>query len=284
MGEHYEKFEKYLEYCDLCEEGKKALKQAASSICADGATLAAALELKSKVSDPLFEMNCEEAFKGRSCQFGAFVYVLCLEDMERLYEQKNIPREVFIETAGDLGVWIQRHHTWFGEWGFSQYGWIVLHIRGKIFKLGRLQFEPGKITRLPPEELGLNLKEGDPFLNVHIPRGGRLDEAACLESFERAKEFFPKVLGYEFVAFGCFTWMFDPAFESLLPPDSNILKFQKMFCLFPGEEGYWGLDYVFVNITKDNIKDAPTDTYFQKRLVEHISSGGILAPGGGYRL
>jgi hypothetical protein len=78
--------------------------------------------------------------------------------------------------------------------------------------------------------------------------------------------------------------LFDPAFEELLPPDSNILKFQKMFSLFPGEEGYWGLDYVFVNITKENIKEAPKDTYFRKKLVEHILSGGTMNPGAGYRL
>ncbi|MCL2814878.1 MAG: hypothetical protein FWD23_09790, partial [Oscillospiraceae bacterium] len=158
------------------------------------------------------------------------------------------------------------------------------HLRAKIFKLGRLQFEPGKLTTLPPENLGLHLKKGDPILNVHIPRGGKLDEGACLDSFECAKRFFPEVLGYDFAAFGCFTWMFDPAFEKLLPPDSNIMKFQKMFSLFSGEEAYWGLDYVFVNITKENIGEAPTDTSFRKNLVEYLLSGGKMHSGAGYRL
>ena len=284
IDEIYAKFEKYLGYYELCEPGKNALRESAKKICEDANLTALALAIVAKLADLSLDLNLEEEFKGASPSFAACVFTLGIEHMEKLYEEKNIPREVLIETISDLGVWIKRHRDWFGEWGFSQYGWLILHLRAKIFKLGRLQFEPGKVTRLPPADLGLNLNMGDPFLNVHIPRGGKLDEDACLASFERAKQFFPDVLGYEFVAFGCFTWMFDPAFEKLLPKDSNILKFQKMFTLFPGEEGYWGLDYVFVNITKENIKDAPQDTYFQKKLVEHILSGGIMQPGGGYRL
>jgi hypothetical protein len=112
-----------------------------------------------------------------------------------------------------------------------------------------------------------------------------MDEAACLDSFEQAKEFFPKYFGLDFKAFGCFTWLFDPAFEKLLPPDSNIIKFQNLFTRFSwGSENYGGLFYVFVNITKENIKDAPTDTSFRKKLVGHILSGGIMQCGGGYRV
>ena len=284
MDETYAKFEKYLGYYDLCEEGKTSLRESAKKICQNADLANRALEIKAKLAEVETNLNFDDEFRDASPKFGAFAYTLAIEDMEKLYEQKNIPREVLLETIADLGIWINRHRDWFGEWGFSQYGWIVLHLRAKIFKLGRLQFEPDKIKKLPPADLNPGLKEGEPFLFVHIPRSGKLDEAACLDSFERAKRFFPEILGYDFVAFGCFTWLFDPAFEKLLPPDSNILKFQKMFELFPGEESYWGLDYVFVNITKENIKDAPTDTSFRKKLVEHILSGGTMQPGGGYRI
>jgi hypothetical protein len=207
--------------------------------------------------------------------------------MEKLYQEKNIPKDILIETINDMAVWINRNHTWTGEWGFTQYGWLISHLRGGIFKLGRLQFEPNKIGdwNTPPEDSGLNLKKGDPFLSVHIPRGGRMDEAACLDSFGQAKEFFPKYFNYDFKAFGCFTWLFDPNFKKLLPPDSNILKFQQLFKIYKyGEEDYGGLEYIFVNIKKENIQDAPTDTSFRKAIVEHILSGGIMQGGSGYRL
>lgn len=284
MDEIYAKFEKYLGYYNLCEEGKNFLREAAKKICENASLAARAAEIKKKLADTALDLKWDEEFADSSPQFGAFVFTLAIEDMEKLYEEKNIAREVLLETIDDLGVWINRQRDWSGEWGFTQYGWLVLHLRAKIFKLGRLQFEPGKVTVPPPEHLGLNLKKGDPILNVHIPRGGKLEQEACLDSFERAGRFFPEVLGYEFAAFGCFTWMFDPAFEQLLPPDSNILKFQRMFSLFPGEEAYWGLDYVFVNITKENIGEAPKDTYFRKKLVEHLLSGGKMHSGAGYRM
>ena len=286
-----ETFEKYFMYYDLCGEAREVLAESAKKICADEKLLAEALRIKSKLADLSFYFTGDEfdkEFKDKSVQFGAFVFTLAIEDMEKIYQEKNIPRDILLDTISDLGVWINRNKNWTGEWGFAQHGWLIHHIRGKIFKLGRLQFEPATIGdwNMPPEELNLdlNLKEGDNFLSVHIPRGGRMDEAACLESFERAKEFFPKVLGYDFKAFGCFTWLFDPAFEKLLPPGSNILKFQRLFKIFSPWESDDALDYVFVNITKENIKDAPTDTYFRKTLAEHILSGGIMQAAKGYRL
>ena len=286
MNDLFEKYEKYSNYYILPDDGKNFLRNSVKKICEDENLCIQALNIKSKLSDLKSDFNSDAEFKNYSPQFGAFVYTLSIEDMEKLYAEKNIPSDILYATINDLAVWINRHHEWFNEWGFSQYGWIIHHIRGKIFKLGRLQFEMQKTGKyeLPPEELHLDIKLGDRYLNVHIPRGGKLDEAACLESFDMAKEFFPKVLNFDFKAFGCFTWLFDPAFEKLLPSDSNILKFQNLFTRFPGSESYGGLDYVFVNITKDNIKDAPTDTYFRKKLVEHILSGGIMQTGGGFRI
>ena len=287
MNGLYEKFEKYFNYYDLCKEGRDSLRESAKKICGDENLLSEALRIKNKLVDSKDEFNSKEIFKDKSAQFGAFVYTLAIEDMEKFYKEKNISHDIFIDALTDWTEWINKHHDWTGEWGFSEYTWLIDHIRGNLFKLGRLQFEIAAIAEewmLPPKESGLGLKIGDPFLSVHIQRGGKLYEKDCLESFDMAKEFFPKVLNYDFKAFGCFTWLFDPSFENLLPPDSNILKFQKLFKIYPIHETYGGLNYMFVNITKENIKDAPTDTYFRKKLVEHILSGGIMQDGGGYRL
>jgi hypothetical protein len=283
----FEKFEKYFEYYELCDEGRAVLREAAKKICADEKLSAEALAMKNRIADLNDKFKADDLFKDKSVQFGAFVYTLAIEDTEKWYREKNIPNDIFLDTMSDISVWINRHYNWHGEWGFSQYGWLISHLRGGIFKLGRLQFEPAKVQEwsVPPADSGLNLKKDDPFLSVHIPRGGRMDEAECLKSFERAKEFFPKYLQYDFKAFGCFTWLFDPNFKKLLPADSNILKFQEMFNIYKysGAE-YGGLEYIFVNITEKNIKDAPTDTSFRKAIVEHILSGGIMQSGSGYRL
>ena len=280
----FEKFEKYSGYYELCDEGRAVLREAAKKICADVKLSADALEIKSIIADLDGEFKPDELFKGKSVQFGAFVYTLAIEDAEKLYKSKNIPHDIFIATMSDLSVWINRHYNWFGEWGFSQYGWLKNHLRGELFKLGRLQFEFSEVRDdSTPDYIGL--KKGDPILSVHIPRGGRMDEAACIDSFNQAEKFFLEYFDYKFKAFGCFTWLFDPNFKNLLPPESNILKFQQLFNIFKySGEDYGGLDYIFVNINKDNIKDAPTDTSFRKAIVEHILSGGIMQSGSGYRV
>ncbi|MCL2815648.1 MAG: acyltransferase domain-containing protein, partial [Oscillospiraceae bacterium] len=137
MDEIYAKFEKYLGYYGLCEEGKNFLREAAKKICQDAALTARALEIKGKLADTALDLKWDEEFAGASPQFGAFVFTLAIEDMEKLYEDKNIPRGVLLETIDDLGVWIKRQRDWFGEWGFTQHGWLILHLRAKIFKLGR---------------------------------------------------------------------------------------------------------------------------------------------------
>lgn len=289
MNTLYEKFEKYSKYYSLCQEGREELRIYAKEICKDQNLTETAIKLKNKIADISYNFEFEKELAGINTEkiniskFGAFFTTLAIENMENFYKEKNIPEDILYAVTEDLGVWINRHHDWFGEWGFSQYGWIKNHLRGKIFKLGRLQFEPSKIWRIPPESLGLNLCEGDPFLSVHIPRGGKIDEASCLDSFEKAKKFFPEYLNFDFKAFGCFTWLFDPDFKKLLPKESNILKFQKLFQIFNAVEDYGGLEYIFVNIKKEDIKNAPDDTNLRMAVKNHILSGGLMHSASGYR-
>ena len=291
-----EKFEKYFKYYNLCNAGKQALREAAGKICADENMLSEALRIKNKLANIYFDStnsnadeiysSVNEEFKNKSAQFGAFVYTLAIEDMEKLYKEKNIPHDILIATINELAISINQRYDESNEWGFDWYSWLIHHLRGRMFRLGRLIFEIYFIGEwhLTPKALEIGLKIGEPFLSVHVSRGGKLDETAVLESFETAKKFFPEVLNFNFKAFGCFSWLFDPAFETFLPPDSNIMKFRKLFI----KTRYWenddGLGQVFGNIKKENIKDAPTDTYLRKKLAAHILSGGIMQCGGGFRL
>jgi len=103
-----EKFEKYLNYYELCGEGRAALLSAAGEICADGALLADALLLKDRLADRSNSFDPGAEFKDRSGQFCAFVFTLAIENMEKFYLRKNIPRDVFSDTINDLAVWINR--------------------------------------------------------------------------------------------------------------------------------------------------------------------------------
>ena len=87
--------------------------------------------------------------------------------------------------------------------------WLSPALRMKIFRLGRLQFEPDEDRHV---------------LHVHIPEGEPLDDAACGESFAIAEEFFGQSIRYLTADLASLSKL-----QKLLKPDSNILKFQNRF-------------------------------------------------------
>ena len=57
---------------------------------------------------------------------------------------------------------------------------------------------------------------------------------ACRRSLEEALRFFPACFPeVPFVAFSCTSWLLDAQLERLLPPSSNLVRFQQEVYLFP---------------------------------------------------
>jgi hypothetical protein len=73
-----------------------------------------------------------------------------------------------------------------------------------------------------------------------------------------------------------------PDFQEILPPDSNIVGFQKMFHLFPlrGMDDAQFYERAFVPdgraVTRDKLK-----TRLQFALFDHIAAGHVPLEGGG---
>jgi len=56
---------------------------------------------------------------------------------------RGIDPEDSIETLSDLETWATDYHTWEGVYRFPTVGWMQHHLRGRLFKLGRLEYLPG---------------------------------------------------------------------------------------------------------------------------------------------
>ena len=274
--------------------------------------------------------------------------------MEKIYSEKDYPRQVFLDTIKDISVWAKQ---WFHEdkiCGVRQDPTIVweMHLlTGKIFRLGRLEFHTynfeydehlfkhrstGKIQALAgdnirynqqglidgvedkwdeknhwissytetktkavgnpispdgyalPEKIELDLYEweiilqkGDQAINVHIPADGPMTIEACVDSFTKALEFFPKYFPEcKFKTFCCFSWMFDPAFPSLLKETSNIIKLQKLGYMlpYPGESAT--ISRVFGwDAREKGIDSVPHNSGMQKSFATFLHSGGIFHNG-----
>ncbi len=139
-----------------------------------------------------------------------------------------------------------------------------------------------RTVRLPLAAWRQVLTGGDPVLHVHIPSGGPMSHKLCGESIRAAIDFFPRHFPERPVtAFSCSSWILDARLESLLPPTSNLVRFQREVYLVPtglGDDSL--LRNVFGRVPAD-LSKAARDTSLQRAILEVLGSGRSLPTGGG---
>jgi hypothetical protein len=121
------------------------------------------------------------------------------------------------------------------------------------------------------------LKHGDTILDLHIPRGEKMTVESCRESIARAFAFFPEHWPERpFKGVFCHTWFFTPQLQQILPPESNIVKFQREFYLYPhpGSPAFlW--NFVFGEKYPD-AATAPHDTLLRQSILDWLAAGKEL--------
>ncbi len=147
-----------------------------------------------------------------------------------------------------------------------------------------------ELTRLSKSEWTQVMKPGEPSIDIHIPKGAKIDYETCQAEFNRAREIFSKTFPeYDFKIFNISTWMLAPELPNILKPDSNILNFQKMFNTYPlhGKGvGVFGFVFNILAASLDEI-DYDTlseDTSLMRGIKELYKSGGFIHEYGGHFL
>ena len=127
------------------------------------------------------------------------------------------------------------------------------------------------------------IRRGEKCVNVHIPRDGHLDLSEAMNSLPEAANFFRTWFPeWEFPVFQCHSWLLDDTLEKLLGDRSNIVRFQKLFSLFPEESNDYGaMISIFSEAPFDMETWEPT-TSLQKKVKDLYHSGGKLHKAGGY--
>ncbi len=59
------------------------------------------------------------------------------------YRERGIPEDILTDTMSDLEIWMRHFHKEEGLWGLDVVSWLLLHVNGRIFRLGRLQYVHG---------------------------------------------------------------------------------------------------------------------------------------------
>lgn len=148
-------------------------------------------------------------------------------DAHEEYRIREIDDAVYFHTFLDIAIWCDTCKRDFGEYGIEEYHWLQEHVQLRLFRLGRLQFQPFALDR-DVEVNGKKLWKNQIVLNVHIPSGEPLELESVEHSFELARTFFRGIAPI----FICHSWLLYPGLSNILKPDSNILTFQKQFFIY----------------------------------------------------
>ncbi len=130
-------------------------------------------------------------------------------------------------------------------------------------------------VKLPSEEWTAVLAGGDPVLGIHIPAGAPLTPESCGDSMRAAAKFFPEYFPeYAARAFTCATWLFDPQLADYLPPESNLVRFQRQFYRYPvpGANDRQIMERVCGRVYA-HPADMPRATSLQRIVADHMAAG-----------
>jgi hypothetical protein len=216
--------------------------------------------------------------------FGRLGYLLMYASLEpavrELHHALGVPDDVGRATLADLG----RHSFVFGkryrEPGFDKEQWLTLHFTGRLYQLGRLQFESFPATpeiAASARTAGIEIAAGDPVLNVHIPRFlGPLSTADCDASIAAAHDFFARHFpSLRHRVATCFSWLLDPQLTTHLGERSNIVAFQRRFTLAgqPQVDDTSALEFTFDEPDRP-LGELPRSSRLERSIADVLAAGG----------
>jgi len=213
--------------------------------------------------------------------FPVYILLAALPHVRAYHHSRGIPARVSWLTLTDLGRAMARHRRRHGTGGLELLSWLVLHFRGALYQLGRLQFQRARLNEVLGRAVaaaGLPYGPGDYALNIHIPgASGPLSPAACDASLRAAAGFFARHFAEERPAVAtCHSWLLDGQLAGYLPAESNILRFQRRFHVVEVPQDHGDdeiLRHVFVRVP-DDLDDLPRTTTLDRAIVDHLRTGG----------
>jgi hypothetical protein len=212
--------------------------------------------------------------------FFVHVFLATLPHTRRHHRKRGIPDDIARATLADLGRNVRVNRKRYGEGGLEVSHWLMLHFRGMIYQLGRLQFERTKTWGAivsAASALGEDASPQDFALSIHIPDFmGPMTPEACDASFEWAREFFATYFPDEpYRRAVCSSWLLDPHLKDYLSPSSNIVRFQDRFEIAEGgrDSDTTVLQFVFGS-APDDLTTLPQRSSLERAVVTHLQNGG----------
>lgn len=192
------------------------------------------------------------------------------------YEELGIGDDIFAYTVNDIYCKVRECRSLYGVLGVFA-NWFFLFFDIKLFGFGRLQFECKEY--LIPEYTfdDYSIKKGERVFTCHIPTSGPVTLSSCLESFDRAYQFFKPLISGSVLPIICASWLLYPPYvEKVFPEGSNTKNFALLFDPVDTTEinSFSDAWRVFNVEDKDitDISSLPCETSMQKAFINYMSS------------
>lgn len=190
-------------------------------------------------------------------------FLVTADEVRQFHRSRGIVEDISWASLSDLGQQTWVHRQTYGEFGLHTQEWLRIAWSGALYWLGRLQF---------------NLqRDGDEWvLSTHIPGTGPLTRASVDDSFRQARTFFATHFGdYPTTDFHCSSWLLDPELAAVLPPESNMVHFQRRWRLY-GEPMRADADALFFTFYRRGDVDLdalPRRTTLQRAIADRLRAG-----------
>lgn len=209
----------------------------------------------------------------------AYVYVAILPHTRALHRRRGIADDITRATMADVGRHFQIYRQQTGRHGLSNPDWMMVHARGLLYQIGRLQFERAHLGNRTSQGIaasGFPCQRGEPVIAVHIPGlMGPMSPGACDAAFAAARPFLHRHYPEETPRLAvCNSWLLDAQLGAYLPEDSNIIRFQRRFQLAytPAVNNRPTLEFVFRTPDRP-LDELPQRTTLERAIVRHIRDG-----------
>lgn len=210
----------------------------------------------------------------------SLLFHICLVPMlYQYYDACGLSHTLCHASLEDLKWKLLECRQVYGIWGSFVPDWFAGFFQLTRFTLGRLQFEQ---VPFPEDYASSGRKRPTGIshaINIHIPSSGPLRHEDCVDSYQRAADFFQHTK----TAFFCNSWLLFPEHTLFLPEHSRILDFMKDFDIYysyqdPAGSNLWR---IFGQPDCSDIAGLPVRTSLQQAYKEWLLSGNTPGIGRG---
>ena len=219
---------------------------------------------------------------------GAFNMAVALESVPLVAGTQarfGLPKEHLAKTFSWFRPMIElyrRRHGGVSGITHTRTFWFRKHADGLLWRFGTMEFLRGSVPEYVPASFRRGLAPDDEVPTFHFPGGpGGLDVPAMKAAFGEAVAFWKKAFGRYPKAFACDSWLFNPAWQELIP-DTRIAHsidiFERLPSLAYNPDEPSGLFFVYGRERCDP-RDYPVTNSLERAYVTLYERGELPVDG-----